>query len=270
MATLSNTYGLDSSTLQRLQANANQQFTPQSTGFSGGGSGMFTNSTAGIDQAARAAKNNEAGLKAAMDSQVQGYAMQNGDKSLYTQAGGMVDPNDPWAFYRSGAGDKLAHLGGNPADFYENKLQQMSSGEFAPDDPSYQWRYDQGLQANERSLGARGLLNSGNAAIELQDYGQKQASTEYAAQFGRMLQGLSSVDQKYNNTYSRLAEMAGVNLNPSATDQLQVQQAGQFMNYATNNKQLDQAQGQWNDQLGMNDQYQQGLASKLNTYSRRL
>src|ERR1044072_3324568 len=125
---------------------------------------------------------------------------------------------DPWSRYRDDAGNLLntEMNGTNPSDFYMNKLEEMSSGTFSPDDPSYQWRYQQGQKAAERSLASRGLLNSGNALLELQQYGQGAASQEYGAQFDRMLKGLAGTESAYDSSMKRLMEMAGVGLDPTA------------------------------------------------------
>lgn len=133
---------------------------------------------------------------------------------------------DPWSQYRGAAGTELASTLGqdSPSGIYQQKLAQMVNGEFSPDDPSYQFRYQQGQQAAERSLASRGLLNSGNAAIELQQYGQGMASQEYGAQFNRLLQGLSGTEDAYNTQMNRLMSMAGVNLDPTAGGQLAIQQ----------------------------------------------
>lgn len=133
---------------------------------------------------------------------------------------------DPWAAGRVGASAQLAGKLGesSPSSLYQQKLAQMATGEFSPDDPSYAWRFQQGQQAAERSLASRGLLNSGNAAIELQQYGQGAASQEYGAQFNRMLQGLAGSEDAYNTQMGRLMQMAGVNLDPTAGGQLNVAQ----------------------------------------------
>jgi hypothetical protein len=133
---------------------------------------------------------------------------------------------DPWAAHRMDAGTQLAGemTQGSPSDLYQQKLAQMASGQFSTDDPSYQWRFQQGQQAAERSLASRGLLNSGNAAIELQQYGQGAASQEYGAQFNRMLQGLAGTEDAYNTQMGRLMQMAGVNIDPTAGGQLNVAQ----------------------------------------------
>lgn len=53
--------------------------------------------------------------------------------------------------------------------------------------PSYQWRYNQGLEAVNRTAAARGMLGSGNRLAELTKYGQGMASQEYEAEFQRQL-----------------------------------------------------------------------------------
>lgn len=133
---------------------------------------------------------------------------------------------DPWAEHRGEAGDLLAgQMGsGSPSDLYSDKMAQMVNGQFSPDDPSYQWRFQQGQQAAERSLASRGLLNSGNAAIELQQYGQGAASQEYQAQFARMVQGLTASEGAYDTQIQRLMKMAGVDIDPTAGGLLNVQQ----------------------------------------------
>jgi len=52
-------------------------------------------------------------------------------------------------------------------------------------DPSYQFRLDQGTKALERSAAARGGLISGNTGGALQNYGQNAASQEYQNAFNR-------------------------------------------------------------------------------------
>jgi len=133
---------------------------------------------------------------------------------------------DPWAEHRPAAGDLLAGQMDDtgPSNLYQTKLAQMTNGQFTPDDPSYQFRFQQGQQAAERSAAARGLLNSGNAAIELQQYGQGMASQEYGAQFNRMLQGLSGVETAYDAQMGRLMKMAGVDIDPTAGGRLNVDQ----------------------------------------------
>lgn len=131
---------------------------------------------------------------------------------------------DPWSAHRKDAGTLLAgQMGSDPSDIYKAKLQEMSTGQFSPTDPSYQWRFDQGQQALERSLAAKGMLNSGGAAIELQQYGQGAASQEYGAQFDRMLKGLAGVSSQYDTQMQRLMSMAGVGLDPTGAAKVNIE-----------------------------------------------
>lgn len=208
---------------------------------------------------------NDRQLQELMAKSTQSFAKSQGNKQLFLQAGGQVDPLDPWGFYREMAGDRLSQFMGqqDPSNVYRSKLQQMTMGKFSPDDPSYKWRFDQGQQAVERSLAAKGLLNSGNAAIELQQYGQGAASQEYAAQFDRLLRGLAGVDAQYNNQFSRLAQMAGINLNPAASSQLAVQSQGQGLNFIQGQAALGEEKRQFNVGQQNLANYNQGLRTAM-------
>lgn len=88
-------------------------------------------------------------------------------------------------------------------------------------DPGYQFRLQQGLQALDRSASARGGLLSGSALKGIQRYGQGVASEEYGNAYNRY-------QQQQANQFNRLAALSGVG--QTATGQLQ--QAGQ--QYASN------------------------------------
>ena len=51
---------------------------------------------------------------------------------------------------------------------------------------AYKFRVNQGQEALNRNLAAKGLLNSGNRLMELTKYGQDMGSQEYDNQFGRI------------------------------------------------------------------------------------
>lgn len=88
-------------------------------------------------------------------------------------------------------------------------------------DPGYQFRLQQGLQALDRSASARGGLLSGGALKGIQQYGQGLASQEYGAAYDRY-------QQQQANQFNRLAALSGV----GQTAVGQLQQAGQ--QYAQN------------------------------------
>lgn len=96
---------------------------------------------------------------------------------------------------------------------YDTALQKMMTGAFDSADPSYKWRFDQGQQAVERSAAAKGLLGSGNVLQELMSYGQGMASTEYAAQFDRLMKGSQNATSQYDAAIKGLSAMAGIQYN---------------------------------------------------------
>jgi len=62
---------------------------------------------------------------------------------------------------------------------------------------AYKFRVGQGQEALNRSLGAKGLLNSGNRLMELTKFGQDMGSQEYDAQASRLSSLLGTYGQGY-------------------------------------------------------------------------
>ena len=62
---------------------------------------------------------------------------------------------------------------------------------------AYKFRVGQGQEALQRSMGAKGMLNSGNRFMELTKYGQDMGSQEYDAQAGRLSGLLGTYGQGY-------------------------------------------------------------------------
>lgn len=90
---------------------------------------------------------------------------------------------------------------------YQPQLQEMMQGKFSPTDPSYDFRFNQGQKAMERTLAASGMGKSGNALTALMQYGQGMASSEY------------------QNQYQRLAQLSGANFGTGAAGGIAQQQA---------------------------------------------
>lgn len=107
----------------------------------------------------------------------------------------LLAPDEPSGGSASAAADPFAAQ--RPQ--YQTQLNQLMTGSYTPTDPSYQWRYDQGLEAVNRTKASQGLLNSGNQLAALTEYGQGMASTEYG------------------NEYQRLAQLSGANIGSPAT-----------------------------------------------------
>lgn len=102
-------------------------------------------------------------------------------------------------------------------------------------DPGYQFRLQQGLQALDRSASARGGLLSGGALKGIQQYGQGLASQEYGNAYNRY-------QQQQANQFNRLAALSGV----GQTAVGQLQQAGQQYGSNVGNLAMTGAQNQAN------------------------
>lgn len=127
---------------------------------------------------------------------------------------------DPFASQREQYQGLLQGLmtngGGAAGQAATNNLSQMNSmlqpgNSFTSNDPSYQFRLQQGTENVNRGAAKSGLLDSGNRLTALQDYGQGTASAEYNAQFSR-LQSAAVTDQNFQtNNYQQLAQLSGAN-----------------------------------------------------------
>ena len=110
------------------------------------------------------------------------YLTSGGAQSIQnagTQSAAMADP---FSQSRQGANTQLQSLMQHPGD--------MSN------DPASQWEMQQGIQATNRGIAAQHMTNSGNAQMELMNYGQ----------------GLAN--QQYNNRLNQLGTMAAQGSSP--------------------------------------------------------
>lgn len=139
-----------------------------------------------------------------------------------------VQTSDPFADQRAQYQPMLQNLMNSGQPQLSSAAMIAPGATFNPNDPSYQFRLQQGSENMQRQLAASGLGSSGNAMAALQDYGQQAASQEFGNEFARA----SQVDQlqqgNYNNRYSQLAQLSGATSgNPAAAGALQAnQQAG--------------------------------------------
>lgn len=107
-----------------------------------------------------------------------GYDQASGDvRQGYGQAIGTLSPfaspNALMQLYDMGGVARPGEASARPYDFQST-------------DPSYQWRFNQGQEALDRSAASRGMLLSGAQLKASQDYGGNAASQEYGAQFQRV------------------------------------------------------------------------------------
>jgi hypothetical protein len=108
-----------------------------------------------------------------------------------------------------GAGGGLSGVGVSPEGRAFADMVMSSRGAVRPllgdpmagrpitDDPSYDWRLSQGVQALERSAAARGTLMTGGQLKRLARYGQDAGAAEYAASYGRR-------EREQQNDFNRL------------------------------------------------------------------
>jgi hypothetical protein len=120
---------------------------------------------------------------------------------------------------------------------------------FQAQDPSYQWRLNQGQTAQDRSAASRGLLLSGAQLKASQAYGQNLASTEYGNQFNR-LAGLANNAQSAAGNIATLQGQEGRGLAELARGQgqdlgnLYTGQAGALNTLGARNAQLQTGLGE--------------------------
>lgn len=142
-------------------------------------------------QSAKAAKTQAASADTA--SQVQW--------DMYDQTRQNLDP------YKQAGDTALSQLMGQMTpDGYFN---QTYTGQDIYNDPSYQFRLQQGQDAIQSSAAAQGGLLSGATLKALQGYGQDMASQEYSNAYNRF-----NADQ--TNRYNRLSNLVGVGQNAAA------------------------------------------------------
>lgn len=93
----------------------------------------------------------------------------------------------------------------------EQRLQDLISNPSAlQDSASYKFRVQQGQEALQRSLGAKGLLRSGNRLQELTKYGQDMGSQEYEAENARRMAMLKEYGANYNTDQANNVNLLNV------------------------------------------------------------
>jgi hypothetical protein len=177
-------------------------------------------------QAQGDAANNAAGLQyklgqEGLDFQKQQYATQQGNIAPWLQAG-------------KGALSSLVNglsPGGQFSQGWDQHFQAPTNVT-EQNDPGYQFRLSQGMDALQNSAAARGGLLSGGTAKAIDQYAQSDASNEYGNVYNRALgqyqQNYNQFETNQSNLFNRTASLAGVG-------QTAVGQAGQSGQAAAGN-----------------------------------
>jgi hypothetical protein len=103
----------------------------------------------------------------------------------------------------------LASLSGTQSD---PVMAMLSKGFNFSEDPGYQFRLQQGLDAVKNQASSLGGVNSGATLKSLNDYAQGQASSEYNNSFQRWLQQLMSMGSEQNSQFGRQSTALGQTL----------------------------------------------------------
>lgn len=164
---------------------------------------------------------------------------------------GPVFPSYPISQY-GGPGSVIPQAGGGPPQFEMPDPFVGPQFDFNPadltQDPSYQFRLEQGRKALEASAAAKGTLHTGGTLRDLIDYGQNYASqefgnvwnramkeyeTDYRKAFDEYATGYQGAQDLYQSQYDPWAFLSGMDYNAwNAYLQATLQQQGLF-NQAT-------------------------------------
>mgnify|MGYP007029310685 FL=1 len=157
--------------------------------------GKAIGSITGANQQAKAAQNAAKTQAKAADkaSQIQ--------KDMFDQVRSDLNP------YRTAGSNALAQLMAGMGQ--DGQFMKTYSGQDIYNDPSYQFRVNQGNNAIQGSAAAQGGLLSGATLKALQNYGQESASQEYQNAYNRF-----NADQ--TNQYNRLSNLVGIGQNAAA------------------------------------------------------
>lgn len=157
--------------------------------------GKAIGSITGANQQAKAAQN---AAKTQADAAEKASQIQ---KDMFDQVRSDLNP------YRTAGNDALAQLMAGMGQ--DGQFMKTYSGQDIYDDPSYQFRVNQGNNAIQSSAAAQGGLLSGATLKALQNYGQESASQEYQNAYNRF-----NADQ--TNQYNRLSNLVGIGQNAAA------------------------------------------------------
>lgn len=140
---------------------------------------------------------NKAAADAARAQDAKGNIYTTGGASgspIYTGGSGGGAPlgaSGAGSSYSGASGAAVTPDGGNRFNNFitdaETRLKSLlDNPDSIQQSAAYKFRVSQGQEALQRSLGAKGMLNSGNRLMDLTKYGQDMASQEYENQFGRL------------------------------------------------------------------------------------
>ena len=160
-------------------------------GFAAAAVGTIASGAMSSSASKKAAKAQAASADAANQMQWDMYDQTRQDLDPYRQAGS------------TSLSQMMDQMGAN------GYFNQTYTGQDIYNDPSYQFRLQQGQDAIQSGAAAQGGLLSGATLKALQNYGQESASQEYSNAYNRF-----NADQ--TNRYNRLSNLVGIGQNAAA------------------------------------------------------
>src|SRR5262245_29421371 len=124
---------------------------------------------------------------------------QEGMTNAVTGANEALNP------YMAAGGESLSTL-----SQLANAPEAQFNFQFSQDDPSYQWRLQQGQEALQKSAAMRGGLQGGGTLKALTNYAQGAASQEYQNAFNRSLSTFNANQQSRQQRLNTLSNLAGL------------------------------------------------------------
>ena len=173
-------------------------------------------------------------------------------KEIYHQTRADMEP------YRLTGYEALKDLKGVNLNLPENFQFEMDTGS-----DSYRWKQEQGEEAINRALAARGLYGSRAGLDTLSDFNRSLAADEYTDQYNRALQGYNLDYGKamdlYNAKYGQISDLLNVGLGGQAS----VNAARQNMAQGIQNAYMQRADAQAQAALAANQGFQNLFGNAL-------
>lgn len=174
----------------------------------------------GSNAAGDAAKAQAKASGAAADyAKQQGAASTDYQKQIATQQQGLLNPYNQAGQGAVSSLSQMLQPGGQLTQGYQGF--NAPTGVTEQNDPGYQFRLSQGLNALQNSAAARGGLLSTGTAKNINDYAQNSASNEYGNVYNRALGTYQTNQNNFNtnnnNLYSRLSGLSGQGLSAAGS-----------------------------------------------------
>lgn len=171
--------------------------------LAGGALGFIAGGPAGAAAGASLGGSLGGGLDAGNAADAQAAAAKRADATQRYMYDTTRADNMPALEARNSALAEMRRLLGISGDGSPGSMSSQLTAQQVQAEPGYQFGLQQGQQALQRALSARGMSNSGQALTAAARYGNDYATTKYGDAWNRLEQGRS-------NQFNRLSTTAGL------------------------------------------------------------